>query len=124
MSRNAVGFNPASSMLSGLRGTPSYGKAMSAASEMALESETANSKQSLEEKQQENKRDNERSGIKSQDRNRGMQRQSQQKKHQMKQASDMSSSRAGTLATNRKKHWDIKNSAIQGLLGSTGGDYK
>ena len=123
MSRNAVGFNPATSMLSGLRGTPSYGKAMSAASEMALESETANAKQSLEEKQQENKRDNERSGIKAQDRNRGLQRQGQQKKNQMKQAGDMTQSNASTLRMNRKKHWDIKNSAINGLLGSMG-DYK
>ena len=122
MSRDAVGFNASSSMLAGLRGTPNYGKAMAAASELALESETANAKQSLEEKTQEDKRDNERSGIKTQDRNRGMQRQSQQKKHQMKQATDHSSTKAGTLAMNRKKHWDIRNSAIQGLLGSKGGD--
>jgi 3'-phosphoadenosine 5'-phosphosulfate (PAPS) 3'-phosphatase len=116
MSRNAVGFNPASSMLSGLRGTPSYGKAMSAASELALETQTANAKQSLEDKTQENQRQDKKAGIYAQNANQGMQRQGKHKQHQMKQATDNSQATAGQLAINRKKHWDMKNSAIQGLL--------
>jgi len=42
MLRTAVGFNPGQSLLSGLRGTQGYGKAMAAASKMNLDADKAN----------------------------------------------------------------------------------
>ena len=61
MYRNAIGFNPQTSMLRGLKGTPNYGKAMAAAATMNFESDVQNkqsmSKQDTQQKQRDMKQD-------------------------------------------------------------------
>ena len=124
MTRSAVGFNKNQSLLNGLRGTPNYGEAMAAQSQLSLESETENKKSALKQKQDENARENQRNQQKAKTTGANMRRQTQQKSSQINKGKAHSANNAGTLAMNRKKHWDVKNSAIQGLLGSTESMYK
>ena len=124
MTRSAVGFNKNQSLLNGLRGTPNYGEAMAAQAQLSLEPETENKTSALQQKQDENARENQHNQQKAKTTASNMRRGTQRKSHQIKQGKDLTASKAGTLAMNRKKHWDIKNSAIQGLLGSTESMYK
>jgi hypothetical protein len=108
-----------SSWLNGLRGTPNYGEAVAAQSQLSLESETENKKSALKQKQDENARENQFNQQKSKTTASNMRRQTQKKSSQINQAKAHSANNASSLAMNRKKHWDVKSSAIQGLLGST-----
>ena len=66
MYRNAVGFNPSSSMLKGLKGTPNYGKAMAASATMNFEADMENkqsmSKQDTQQKQLDMSKDKQNAG--------------------------------------------------------------
>lgn len=114
--RNAVGFNAGQSMLSGLRGTPNYGKAMAAASQMNLEAQTANSKQNVEDKQAENQRENKESGIKAQNLSQNNQRNQKMKSAQINQGKSLAQNKSGGIHMNRKDSMDTKNTIVNGLL--------
>lgn len=116
MIRSAVGFNKNASLLSGLRGTPNYGQAMAAQSQLSLESETANKKSGMQQKQQQNAREQKHNQQKSQTAGSNMRRDSQHKSHQIKQATAQSKNAADQIFQKRKKFWDDKNSAISALL--------
>lgn len=114
--RKAVGFNPGQSMLAGLRGTPAYGKAMSAASQMNLEAQTANSKQMLEEAQQTDQRESKSDGIKAQASSQNRNRLAKKQSNQIDQAKALSGNKAINNHMNRKDSMDTKNTIVNGLL--------
>ena len=116
MSRNAVGFNPGQSLLSGLRGTPSYGKAMAATSQLNLEADTENKKSMLKETQQDNQRDQKKNEINAQTGQNNLKRDAQNKQANIGEAKAHGRQQSANLLENRKNHWKDRNTVVNGLL--------
>ena len=115
MSRNAMGFKPSANLLKGMKGSSAYGEAMAGASNLALEATEGNAKMGLEERKLADARGQQKNQMNAKQRNESMQYGANAKKSQIDQATTHTQANIGTLAKNRKDHWDMKNTLLQGL---------
>ena len=115
MYRNAVGFNPSSSILKGLKGTPNYGKAMAAAATMDFEADIQNkqsmSKQDTQQKQLDMKKDQQNA----QQRGQSQQYNQNKKKNLMQQANIKSQAMSNSIGMDRKDHVAKQNTILNSL---------
>ena len=122
MYRNAVGFNPSSSILKGLKGTPNYGKAMAAAATMDFEADIQNkqsmSKQDTQQKQLDMKKDQQNA----QQRGQSQQYNQNKKKNMMAQAQTHASGKSAEIGAKRRMYTQDetrkKNALLDGLIGA------
>lgn len=110
-----MGFKPAANLLKGMKGSSAYGEAMAGASNLALEATEGNAKMGLEERNlayERQQQKNKENANKSESR---MQYGANAKKSHMEKATTHSQGKSGNLLRNRKNHWDMKNTLLQGL---------
>lgn len=113
--RNAIGFKPAANLLKGMKGSSAYGEALAGASNLALEATEGNAKMGLEERNLENERSQKKNQINAKDRSSSMEYGANQTKSQIDKGKTHSAAKATNLHRNRKNHWDMKNTLLQGL---------
>ena len=115
MISNAMGFKPAANLLKGMRGSSGYGEAMAAASNLNLEATEANTKKGLEERGLQNQRDQQKNKLNAQGRESCMQFNASNTKSSIEKGTAQTKNMSDNLHRNRKNHWDMKNTLLQGL---------
>lgn len=115
MYRNAVGFNPQTSMLKGLRGTPNYGKAMAAAAQQNFQKSHDNAEFMAKQSQQERDLGNKAASTKASAKQGQMQNQ-QRLQNQQKQVGQQHSSYNSTMTgIKRGEHVAKQNTILNAL---------
>ena len=116
MTRNAVGFNGQSSLLEGLKGTPSYGKAMAAQAQLDFSGDMAN-KQSASKQNQENMMRQQQKNSQNANRASKSQAYNQGKKdNRMGQAQNIAQAKSTFTGLQRKDHVAKQNTILNGML--------
>jgi len=122
MTRNAVGFNGQGSLLEGLKGTPSYGKAVAAQAQLDFSGDMAN-KQSASKQNQENMlRQQKKDSLNASKAGNRQQYKNKQQNSQMAQAQTQASGRSNQIGAQRRM-WaqdetKKKNAILDGLIGA------
>ena len=122
MYRNAIGFNPQTSMLQGLKGTPNYGKAMAASATMNFESDMQNKQSMSKQDTQQKQRDMKQDSQNAQKASNKQQYKNAQQKTQMSQAQTKASGVSNEIGAKRRMYTQDetrkKNALLDGLIGA------
>lgn len=110
-----MGFKPSANLLKGMKGSSAYGEAMAGASNLALETAEGNAKMGLEERKLADARGQQKNQMNAKQRDASMQYGANAKKSQIDKGKTLTQANIGELAQNRKNHWDMKNTLLQGL---------